>query len=72
MFCVYAIVDIARWSGVDPAWGFVWYPLAIGTSWLLGWIVARWFSQPCERWLRRRYSESASIRPVAAVAPADV
>jgi peptidoglycan/LPS O-acetylase OafA/YrhL len=72
MFCVYAIVDIARWSGVDPAWGFVWYPLAIGASWLLGWIVARWFSQPCERWLRRRYSESASIRPVAAVAPADV
>ena len=72
MFCVYAIVDHARWTGVDPAWGFMWYPLAIGASWLLGWLVARWFSQPCERWLRHRYSESASIRPVAAAAAADV
>ena len=55
MFCVFAIVGLAGWTGVDAAWGFVWYPPAIGASWLLGWIVARAFSQPCERRLRRRF-----------------
>jgi peptidoglycan/LPS O-acetylase OafA/YrhL len=72
MFCIYAIVDVARWSGVDAAWGFVWYPLAIGSSWLLGWTVARWFSQPCERLLRWRYGKPAPIATVAAAATADV
>ena len=55
MFCVFAIVELARWSGLDPAWGFLGYPVAIGASWLLGRIVARAFSQPLERRLRRRF-----------------
>ena len=52
MFCVFAVVAIAAASGTDPRLGYLWYPLAVASSWLLGWIVARFFSEPCERWLR--------------------
>ena len=55
MFCVFAIVDLARASSSDGASGWLWYPPAIGCSWLLGWLVARTFSQPCEAALRRRF-----------------
>jgi len=72
MFCVFAVVGVARRSGIDAAWGWVWYPVAIGTSWLLGWIVARWFSQPCERWLRRSCAGPAVKVTSAAAVPADV
>jgi hypothetical protein len=68
MFCVFAVVDLARWSGLDAAWGFVWYPLATGASWLLGAVVARLFSQPCERWLRHRFAVPAKARTTVAVA----
>ncbi len=70
MFCVYAVVDIARGSGIAAAWGWMWYPLAIGASWLLGWIVARGFSQPCERWLRLTRARRAVPAPAAAIATA--
>jgi peptidoglycan/LPS O-acetylase OafA/YrhL len=53
MFCIFAVVDLARAIDVGPGWGWIWYPAAIGSSWLLGLLVARGFSQPCERWLRR-------------------
>jgi peptidoglycan/LPS O-acetylase OafA/YrhL len=72
MFCVFAVVAVARWSGIDAAWGWVWYPLAIIASWLLGWIVARRFSQPFELWLRRRYSMRRPNFTKAVAAPADV
>jgi len=72
MFCVFAVIAIARWSGIDAAWGWIWYPLAIVASWLLGWIVARGFSQPCELWLRRRYSTRSQNVTNAVAAPADV
>jgi len=68
MFCVYAIVDIARASGTDKSSGWLWYPVAIGASWLLGWIVARGFSQPVERWLR----DGAARRARATAAAASV
>ena len=54
MFCVFTVVDLAAAIGTDPSVGYVWYPLAIASSWLLGWLVARGFSEPCERWLRNR------------------
>jgi len=72
MFCVFAVVDLARWSGLDPTWGWIWYPLAIGASWLLGLGVARGFSQPCERRLRGKPAKRASTRGAALAAPADV
>jgi len=72
MFCVFAVVAVARWSGIGAAWGWLWYPLAIFASWLLGWMVARGFSQPCERGLRRRYSMRTPNVTHAVAAPADV
>jgi len=72
MFCVFAVVAVARWSGIDAAWGWIWYPLAIVAAWLIGWIVARGFSQPCELWLRRRYSTRTPNLANTVAAPADV
>jgi peptidoglycan/LPS O-acetylase OafA/YrhL len=71
MFCVFAIVGLARASATTAAAGWLWYPPAIALCWLLGWAVARGFSQPCERRLRRRYSAAAPATPAAAM-PADV
>ena len=54
MFCVFTVVDLATAIGTDPSLGSLWYIPAVASSWLLGWIVARGFSEPCERWLRSR------------------
>jgi peptidoglycan/LPS O-acetylase OafA/YrhL len=72
MFCVFPVVAVARWSGIEAAWGWIWYPPAVAASWLLGWIAARGFSEPCERWLRSRYSTRARNVTAALTAPADV
>jgi len=72
MFCVFAVVDLARWSGIDSAWGFIWYPPAIGASWLLGRVVARGFSLPCERWLRGALTAPGPASSGAVAARADV
>lgn len=54
MFVVYAVVRLYRaWDG-DPAHGWLWYPPALLACWLLGVVVDRGLSTPCERWLRRR------------------
>jgi len=73
MFCVFGVVAVARWSALDPAWGWIWYAPAIAASWLLGWIVARCFSQPCERRLQSYWLHPAAPRRETAIAaPADV
>jgi peptidoglycan/LPS O-acetylase OafA/YrhL len=72
MFCVFTVVAIARGSGLDGAWGFAWYPPAIGLSWLFGFVVAHGFSQPCERWLRRTRPRQPAPAPIAVAAPLDV
>lgn len=54
MFVVYAVVDLFKRSGSDHALGGIWYLLALPACWLLGALVARFFSVPCERWLRAR------------------
>jgi peptidoglycan/LPS O-acetylase OafA/YrhL len=65
MFVVLPLVQIARASGAPKAWGFVWYPPAVALSWLLGWLVARTLSDPCERWVRRRLSPATAGRPAS-------
>ena len=60
MFCVFGVLGIAHAAGLSAEWGFVWYVPAIGLSWLLGWLVARGFSVPCERWLRRKFATRIS------------
>lgn len=54
MFVVFAMVRAYRaWDG-NPAHGWLWYQPELGLCWLLGLVVERWLSAPCERWLRRR------------------
>ena len=53
MFVVFAIVRAYQWSGAGRPTGFLWYLPAFLACWLLGLLVARGLSQPCERWLRR-------------------
>lgn len=55
MFVVYGVVRIYRALGADARWGFVWYLVALPLCWLFGWLVAKAFSQPCERGLRVRF-----------------
>jgi peptidoglycan/LPS O-acetylase OafA/YrhL len=71
MFCVFVIVDLAHATGSDGERGWIWYAPAIALSWLLGWIVARLFSTPAERWLRRRFAIRTTL-PVATVPVPDV
>ena len=54
MFVVFAVVRLYRHVDGDPRWGFAWYLLALPLCWLLGVVVERWLSLPCERWLRAR------------------
>jgi hypothetical protein len=52
VFVVFAIMRLYRASGADPRFGFVWYLPAFALCWVLGVLVARGLSLPCERWLR--------------------
>lgn len=54
MFVVFSIVGVARMTATDKAAGWVWYAPAALLSWGLGWVVARGFSEPANRWLRVR------------------
>ncbi len=63
MFVVYAVVRLYRWSGGDIAWGAWWYVLALPACWLLGALVARFVSVPCERWLRARLPRATAVAP---------
>ncbi|WP_404630337.1 acyltransferase family protein [Dyella ginsengisoli] len=56
MFVVFTAVRLWRAMGGDPRAGLWWYLPTLLLAWWLGWLVARAFSQPCERWLRGRGS----------------
>lgn len=53
MFVVWPVVHAFRGSRAGLWWGFLWYLPAVAASWLLGWLVARYFSVPSESALRR-------------------
>ncbi len=65
MFVVFASVGVAKAAGLAQGWGWIWYPPTLVLSWLLGLAVARGYSQPCERWLRRRRAKPFVAQPVA-------
>ena len=67
MFVVFAIVRVYRAIGADARWGIAWYALALPLCWLLGWLVAHMFSQPCERWLRARFNVLTPRTPTPTV-----
>jgi len=54
MFVVFVVVRLFKFAGGDLRPGFLWYLLALPLCWLLGALVERWLSLPCERWLRAR------------------
>jgi len=56
MFVVWPVVYAWRASGAGDAWGFLFYLPALAGSWMLGWLVARLVSGPCERWLLGRWA----------------
>jgi peptidoglycan/LPS O-acetylase OafA/YrhL len=62
MFIVWPVVQAYKASGHGPRWGILWYLPALAASWALGWLVARYLSAPCERWLRHRWT-SVQARP---------
>jgi peptidoglycan/LPS O-acetylase OafA/YrhL len=66
MFVVFTLVGLARFSATDQAWGWIWYVPAVLLSWALGWLVARGFSEPANRWLRSRLNaRRAAVRAPA-------
>lgn len=54
MFVVWPVVRAFKASGAGLWWGILWYLPVVALSWLLGWLVARYLSVPCERALRQR------------------
>src|SRR5205823_3219242 len=66
MFVVFAVVRVWRATGGDLPSGYVWYVPAVAVSWALGAAVARWFSVPCERALRARFTAPRGPRETPA------
>ncbi len=54
MFVVWAVVDAFKAAGGDPRLGVAWYAPVLAGAWALGWLVARFVSQPLERRFTRR------------------
>jgi peptidoglycan/LPS O-acetylase OafA/YrhL len=55
MFVVFAIMQLYRWSGADVRTSWLWYVPAFAACWVLGVLIARGLSLPCERLLRGRW-----------------
>jgi peptidoglycan/LPS O-acetylase OafA/YrhL len=62
MFVVYSLVGLFKASGADMRGGWLWYLPAVLLCWGLGELVARGFSDPVERALRRRWLGGGSLR----------
>ena len=66
MFVVIAMLNIFHATGASLQWGVLWYAPTIAASWLLGWTVAKCFSIPCDKAIRRRLLVATSaVAPVA-------
>lgn len=66
MFVVFAVVAAFKASGGDVRYGFLWYVPAVLLAWLLGALVARMYSIPCDRALRRRLLKPSPSKPALA------
>ena len=70
MFVVVAVVRLFKATGSDIALGYLWYVPAVLLSWLLGLLVARYISIPCDRALRALWlkpNRQADYRQAVAV-----
>lgn len=66
MFVVIPGAWFFQWLGASPSWIPLWFVAVVTASGLLGHLVARWFSEPCNRALRGRGSAPAasSLHPI--------
>lgn len=55
MFVVFGLVALYRHGGSDIRSGFWWYLPLLGLCWALGALLARFYSDPCDRAVRRRW-----------------
>jgi peptidoglycan/LPS O-acetylase OafA/YrhL len=69
MFVVFAVVGVFNATHASLAHGYLWYLAALVASWLLGKLVARFFSVPCEMSVRARWLAGAPTRPTFAPEP---
>jgi peptidoglycan/LPS O-acetylase OafA/YrhL len=61
MFVVFAVVTAYKATGADVRSGWLWYLPAVALCWGLGWMIARFWSLPCERALKRRYGTAPAL-----------
>jgi len=54
MFVVLTVVRVFKMSHAGDRWGVLWFAPTILLAWALGWLVARFYSMPCEQMLRKR------------------
>ncbi len=62
MFVIWVVVDRFDAGAVDPRWGVLCYPPVLVGAWALGWLVARFVSNPLERRLQRASASRAPAR----------
>lgn len=55
MFVVFAIVECAARLNTPKSFGCLWYIPVILVSWLIGTLLERWYSRPCDQYLRNRF-----------------
>lgn len=66
MFVVFAVVTAYKAAGADVRSGWLWYLPAVALCWGLGWLVARFWSLPCERALKQRFNGTPALAAEAA------
>ncbi len=62
MFVVWLVVDRFQAAGGDLRLGVAWYPPVLAGAWALGWLVARFISDPLARALGRAGASRATAR----------
>lgn len=61
MFVVFAAVAAFKAAGADARLGWLWYLPAVLVCWGLGWLIAKFWSLPCERELKRRFGGAPAV-----------
>ena len=65
MFVVFAFIDLFKRTTSDLQNYWAWYALMLAASVALGYAVARWFSEPLNRALRRGTASTTASQPAA-------
>lgn len=67
-FVVLTVVRIFKASHAGDRWGVLWFAPIIILAWALGWLVARFYSVPCEQALRKRWMPRPREQAAAVIA----